>query len=288
MAICPFATWKPLPANSKQARMTPRLAIVHTAVDAPGETDLWGWFAQSGLEAHFFIQNDGDLLQYMDTNVVAEANYKANNFAVSIETEDDGAPRTTEWNAKQTATLVRLLDWLCTVHPTIPRRQADRWDGSGVGWHSMWGLNTKAQPGINPWTSALGKDCPTAPRIAQMRSTILPRLAGGTPPQEHDMQLTDKFYRWPHAGETGDQPMEVWKLFQYLESASRGVYEQFHGPGAPIPARLGAVETDNKALRAEVAALRKELAALPGLLRQALADAVVSVDVEVGGKAVQP
>lgn len=178
MARCPFAIWKPLPANAKQARMIPRLVINHTAVDAPGETDLYGWFLSSGLESHFFLQNDGDLYQYMDTEVVAEANYKANQFAVSIETEDDGAPRTTPWNPKQVEMLVRLHDWLCTVHPTIPRRKADRWDGSGIGWHSMWGFNTTANRGVNPWTSAIGKDCPGAPRIAQMPD-IISRVANG-------------------------------------------------------------------------------------------------------------
>lgn len=188
MARCPFATWKPLPANDRQAHMTPRLAIVHTAVDAPGPTDLYGWFVQSGLESHFFVHSDGAIHQYMDTGVVAEANYRANQFAASIETEDEGRPEQTPWNSAQFAAIVRLLDWLCTTH-AIPRRKADRWDGSGLGWHSMWGLNTKAQPNINPWTTALGKSCPGTPRIQQMRDQIIPRLAG--PIQENDMDATE-------------------------------------------------------------------------------------------------
>lgn len=176
MAVYPVAKWEPLPANSKQAHLTPRVVIIHRAVDAVGKTDLFGWFVQSGLESHFFVQLDGTVLQYMDTNVVAEANYRANSFAVSIETEDDGGA--IPFTGAQVEAIVRLVDWLCTTH-AIPRRQADRWDGSGIGWHSMWGINTKARPGLNPWTSALGKDCPSAPRIAQTRNVIIPRVAGG-------------------------------------------------------------------------------------------------------------
>jgi hypothetical protein len=194
MAICPFATWKPLPANGKQPRMVPRVAILHTAVDAPGPSDLYGWFVQSGLESHFFVHNDGRITQYMDTVVVAEANYLANPFAVSIETEDEGNPRTREWTAAQVASIIRLLDWLCTVHPTIPRKLCDRWDGAGVGWHSMWGYNTATNRTVNRWTTALGKDCPTAPRIAQTKNIILPRLAGG--PKQEDEMLTPTQNAW--------------------------------------------------------------------------------------------
>jgi len=193
MARCPFAHWEPLPANAKQARMTPRLSIAHTAVDAPGPTDLFGWFAQSGLESHFFVHLDGALTQYMDTNVVAEANYKANNFAVSYETEDEGHPGDSPWTNPQVATILRLNDWLCTVHP-IPRRQADRWDGAGLGWHSMWGVNTRTNMGINPWTTAVGKTCPGAPRITQMRSLIIPRIASGQPVEEVDMQADERMW----------------------------------------------------------------------------------------------
>jgi len=193
MAICPFAAWKPLPANTKQVRMVPRVAILHTAVDAPGDTDLYGWFKQSGLESHFFVHNDGRVTQYMDTAVIAEANYRANSFAVSIETEDDGNPRATPWSPVMLKTIIKLLDWLCTTH-NIPRRQCDRWDGSGIGWHSMWGINTRAQPNLNWWTTAIGKDCPGAPRIRQMTSLVLPALSVAATPtisaSEEDTVIT--------------------------------------------------------------------------------------------------
>lgn len=183
MAICPYAIWKPLPANTKQQRMTPRLAIMHTAVDAPGPSDLYGWFVQSGLESHFFICNDGTAFQYMDTSVIAEANYKANGFAISFETEDDGNPHATPWTRAQLEKIVQILIWVCDVHG-IPRQIANAWNGSGIGWHSMWGINTSSQPSLNPWTSAKGKTCPGGPRIVQTRDTVIPAVArGGLQPQ---------------------------------------------------------------------------------------------------------
>jgi hypothetical protein len=151
---------------------------MHTAVDAPGKTDLFGWFVQSGLESHFFICNDGTAFQYMDTSVVAEANYKANPFAISFETEDDGRPESTPWTQAQVEKIVQILIWACDVHG-IPKRLANAWNGSGIGWHSMWGINTASQPSLNPWTSVRGKTCPGGVRITQTRNLVIPAVAAG-------------------------------------------------------------------------------------------------------------
>jgi hypothetical protein len=279
MARCPFARWEPLPANDRQARMTPRLVIDHTAVDAPGPTDLYGWFFQSGLESHFFVHLDGAITQYMDTQVVAEANLNANSFAVSIETEDEGHPGDMPWTAGQMAALIRLHDWIAAVHPTVPRRIADRWNGAGFGYHSMWGVNSAtAKP--NPWTSAIGKTCPGAPRIAQFRSILVPALtAQPNPVQENDMQLTELIDFRPPSG-TDRAPRNLWdNLSQILSSLDAG-------------ARASAQR--ETALQSTVDTLAKLLANQSGDLtvdqiktavKDGIAESIVQVDVTVAGKA---
>src|SRR5262249_51800130 len=129
----------------------------------------------------------GTMEQDMDTLVQADANVSANPFAVSIETEDDGNPAQNPWSGNQLSSIIRLINWLCD-HPDhrIPRAQILSPTGSGIGWHSMWGINT-ANSRPNPWTNAIGKTCPGAPRIAQVKSIILPTIIHNRPPEEKDM-----------------------------------------------------------------------------------------------------
>ena len=170
MARCPFARWRPLPENATQGRIDPTQFILHTAVDAPGETDLYGYFARGdvGVESHFFIQLDGDVIQYMDTTVRADANSTANGRAISVETEDDG--RLMSWTPAQMASIFRLGEWVMQVHPRVARRVCPHHDEPGWGYHSMWGAPS-------PWTPAVGKTCPGAPRILQFKNDIRPWLS---------------------------------------------------------------------------------------------------------------
>lgn len=171
MALCPFARQLLLPETDgdgirDQPRITPRVAILHSAA---GLGSLYRFFLNSSnLESQFWVGRDGDLEQYGDTEIRADANLAANPFAVSIETESSIAA-TEPWTDKQVATLIRLLDWLCTVHPEIKRQQVPTWDGSGIGWHIMFGA-----PG--PWTP-VAKSCPGPARIVQARDVIIPAVA---------------------------------------------------------------------------------------------------------------
>ena len=169
MSLCPFATRKLLPESHTQPAIAPRVAILHSAA---GRGSLYGWFLNSSnLESHFWVSETGEIEQYMDTQVRADANLKANAFAVSIETES--SPQATErWTPAQAAAIVRLLDWLCTEHPAIKRQQCPAWDGSGIGWHIMFGT-----PG--PWTP-VAKSCPGPARIAQARNEIIPAVVAGS------------------------------------------------------------------------------------------------------------
>ena len=112
----------------------------------------------AGLEWHFWVGYDGYVEQLVDTERRADANYHANSFAISIETEDDGDPDRQPWREAQLMALVDLIDWCCVTH-NIPKAEPLSWFGSGVGYHTMWGAPS-------PWTP-VAKTCPGKVRKAQ-------------------------------------------------------------------------------------------------------------------------
>lgn len=183
MSLCPFAAIRLLPESGTQPTIAPRIAILHSAA---GRGSLYKFFRDaSNLESHFWVSESGLIEQYMDTNRRADANRNANGYAVSIETES--SPSATErWAPAQAAAIVKLLDWICTEHPNVKRRQCDSPTGSGIGWHIMFGT-----PG--PWTP-VAKSCPGPARIAQARDEIIPAVAAVQTPApipEDDMPYTE-------------------------------------------------------------------------------------------------
>lgn len=175
MALCPFAVHRLIPPGSSDPRITPRVAILH--VDAGNADSLYAYFngPSGGIESHFYVQRDGGLEQYRDTNWQADANLDANDFAVSIETQGYGVG---EWTAEQLATIKRLLLWLHEAHPAIRLAKCDRWDGSGIGYHVQFGA-----PGH--WTP-VAKSCPGPDRVRQFHNVIVPWLEAGAD-EEDDM-----------------------------------------------------------------------------------------------------
>jgi N-acetylmuramoyl-L-alanine amidase len=178
-----LAEKRPLPEAESQSQITPRVVIVHTMVGSLKGTE--NFFTKStGLESHFGIGGptdganlDGVIFQWMDTDRRADANLDANAFAISIETSDGGDP-SRPWSSKQIDALVRLINALCDHH-SIPRKICDRWDGSGLGWHVMFGA-----PGH--WTP-VSKSCPGPVRIKQLKNDVFPRVLGTESIVEVDM-----------------------------------------------------------------------------------------------------
>lgn len=174
MARYPAAVWRPIPENDTAARITPRVAILHSA--AVAIDTLYHSFrrTENTLESHFFVKKDGVVEQYMDTTRQADANRFANPFAVAIETEDNGDPDHDEWTHEQLDAIDALLRWLHEVHPAIVLKRCDRWDGAGVGYHTMWGAPSR-------WTPVV-KTCPGRVRREQFDECVLPRLLKPTAP----------------------------------------------------------------------------------------------------------
>lgn len=184
MAVLTGATWDPAGATPG-GHMDPRVVIFHvTAVDGKARP-------HSGLEWHFHVAKTGQIDQLVDTNRQAAANYKANPFAISIETE---GLATGEWTGPQLDSLVEISEWCMAEHPKILRQRCPTWDGSGFGYHVMFGA-----PG--PWTP-YAKSCPGPLRIRQFDEVLLPRilkeddiLSALTPEeQRHILAFVDKHW----------------------------------------------------------------------------------------------
>ena len=180
MPLCPFATHRLIPPGSSDPRITPRVAILH--VDAGDADSLYTYFRDrsGGIESHFHVKKTGEIEQYRDTNYQADANHRANDFAVSIETQGYGAGK---WTDAQLASIKRLLRWLHDVHPAIRLAKVDRWDGAGIGYHVQFGA-----PGA--WTP-VAKSCPGPDRINQFHTVIVPWLNAGAT-EEDDMTDDDR------------------------------------------------------------------------------------------------
>lgn len=178
-----------LAGGDDQPRIHPVLIILHTNASNRTIEQIRAQYLNSNGEAHFQLETrtspaSGRLAQYVDTDIRADNNYRANSFvvggelrgAISIETGDLGSPYTKNWtDLGQRQMLEDLLVWLCLTH-NIPPIRATSWNGVGIGYHAMWGYNDRqsgngtygrftAEDGTtgrlnNPWTNTYGKICP--------------------------------------------------------------------------------------------------------------------------------
>lgn len=165
MATYPSAIKKLIPPGANDPRIKARVAILH--VDAGNCESLYDYFAHrsGGIESHFFVKTNGVVEQYRDTDFQADANYLANDFAISIETQGFGDG---EWTPAQLDSIKGLLTWLHETHG-IPLQRCPQWDGAGVGYHIQFGSPGK-------WTN-VSKSCPGPKRIRQFEDVLVPWMA---------------------------------------------------------------------------------------------------------------
>lgn len=179
MSWCPFAVKMELqPESDSQAAITPTQFIFHS-IAAPWtiERIYEYWRDSTNLESHFGVEYSGRIGQFIGTNTRADANYQANNRALSVETASN-LQHTDPWTDAQLDSLVRLADWAATHHG-IPRRKCRSWTDPGFGYHRLY-----------PEWSTGGTECPGDARVEQFNKIIIPRLIAGDVPEEDDVPLT--------------------------------------------------------------------------------------------------
>jgi hypothetical protein len=183
MAITvPGIDYVQLPGKSTTP-LNPLIVNVHTMVGTLAGTEAW--FRPPGRSySHLGLRGDGYSRQWQDLRFRAASDLDGNPISISIECEDSGrffpawsgsdvpafTPAQVEW-------LVVNIAWLCRRFGIPPVLTPDSLPGrTGPSYHRL-GIDPWRVPGGIRYSSARGKVCPGDRRIAQMASTIVPRVA---------------------------------------------------------------------------------------------------------------
>jgi hypothetical protein len=168
--------WRPLPDSGREPAIAMQTVIHHSIVGSA--EGAFQYFAGStAIESHFIVKKSGYFWQCMSLGEQADANFRANAFAGSIETEDNGDPDRDPWTPAQIDTLVWLSLEMRRLRPLIARRKCRTWDDPGIGYHTLF---------PSQWTNVRGKTCPGAVRKRQWADRVLPRYLTGAI-EEDDM-----------------------------------------------------------------------------------------------------
>lgn len=242
MAVYPRATVRNIPPGPNDPPITVIGAILHVASGT--SRSLYDYFngPSGGIEAHFYIRDDGTTEQYRDTKFEADANLHANSFQgkdgklygyISIET---WGLDTGEWNPAMLDEIKRLLLWASATHHFPLHKCASPTD-PGVGYHVMFGA-----PG--PWTP-VAKTCPGPNRIKQFDNILVPWMAhGDTTTTEDNEMLTPEAITQVRAAVQAE--LEEYGVRN--EVAPTGTITGFM---AEVRAQLKAIATDVAALKAK-------------------------------------
>jgi N-acetylmuramoyl-L-alanine amidase len=158
--------WRPLPDSGHEPAIAMHTVIHHSIVGS-AEGAFQYFAGATAIESTFIVKKSGYFWQIMSLGEQADANFRANAFAGSIETEDNGHPDTDPWTPAQLDTLVWLSLEMRRLRPLIARRKCRTWDDPGIGYHSLF-------PG--QWTNVPGKllaletPVPTADGLVPLRS----------------------------------------------------------------------------------------------------------------------
>jgi len=267
------------PESDDQPAIRPTQLIMHSiaAPWAPKRTYEY-WRDSTNLESHFGLGYNGSIAQFIGTETRADANYKANlradgSGAVSIETasNDDASD---PWTPEQIEQLIRLGVWLHQRHG-IPLRVCQTWDDPGFGYHRLHAA----------WAVS-GTDCPGDARVQQFKKTIFPGIvarATGQQSEEDDMptaqEIADAVWAKELTNAATGNPVTPGAVMAWMD--------RVHNNQTDIVTRQIA------AMQAAITALATQLGqhddvdteAVVAAVREAIADAVVHVDVNVTGTA---
>jgi len=165
---------EPIPEAFTQNKINPRTFILHSnaapAYTRPERLIMFWRRKDINGEAHFQVDWN-KAKQAIPMSRRADCNFKANNFAISFETADNGAKTLpdTPWFLGQLEFMTSVMFLGCVAY-NMPCSQAPSWFSGGIDYHSKF----------KEWSSFTGKTCPGAARIRQMdyvRSKVATKLA---------------------------------------------------------------------------------------------------------------
>ena len=199
MARYPLARYSPLGTQTQPKMSAHDIICFHTMVGTlDGTGAMFKKSGYTGTESHFGTGPDGTVIQWQDTIYTADANLDGNWHVISIENADWGAPfpswddsgkhgdQVPAFTDHQVETLITLGTWLCKEHNIPPALIPDTKRGRrGLAYHAQGVPGNGLVSGGEVWSSAYGKVCPGAKRIAQIKSIIVPGIAArvnGEPP----------------------------------------------------------------------------------------------------------
>jgi hypothetical protein len=209
MYLTALATMQPLSSRQTQPEMRAHdFFCFHTMVGSlAGTRAMFLANGYGGTESHFGTGGAGELEQWQDTRRTADANYLGNPTVISVENADLG-PGFTRWDTQdggavpaftdaQVRTLIALgvaaclpgdragslhadcpHDWACYRVGIPPQLVPDTRPGRrGLAFHAQGVPANGLVSGGVQWSTARGKVCPGARRIAQLRETIVPMIS---------------------------------------------------------------------------------------------------------------
>ena len=174
--------WRPLPDSGREPAIAMRTVIHHSIVGS-AEGAFQYFAGATPIESTFIVKKNGYFWQCMSLGEQADANFRANAFAGSIETEDNGHPDTDPWTSAQIDTLVWLSREMRRLRPRIALRKCRTWDDAGLGYHTLF---------PSQWTNVPGKTCPGAIRKRQWASQVLPRYLSGAIEEDDDDMTSEQ------------------------------------------------------------------------------------------------
>lgn len=167
-AIYPPALWLPAGYTGLHPRQSIAAALLHTNGGPSSAGSLWGWWKQtaaagSHIGAHYQVKSNGGVECYVDPALVIYHAYSASEWAIGIETQDDGNPNT-PWTEAQVTSIAGILRY----HRIPPVRLTSPSPASGVGFHREF----------TDWNGS-GHYCPGSVREAQIPHVMA--LVGAPP-----------------------------------------------------------------------------------------------------------
>lgn len=201
----PGGSWRPLGTQTQPRMASHEVICLHTMVGYLISTDdMFRDGGYGGTESHFGVGGkwgsdagnnlDGAVWQWQDCEFTADANLEGNDRVLSIETADNAPQRPEDieaWTPAQLDAIVDLVAWLCQRYDIPAVLISDTRPGvRGIGYHAQ-GTAAMLPPGAERWSTTVGKPCPTARRISQITSTVIPRVQAYLRGEDDEMSAAD-------------------------------------------------------------------------------------------------